>query len=269
MNSTNSIRIALLFVSYAFMFGCKDETPQSVDAVTTDYDSVKKDELKLSEIYWRYEFIVLESSTGSENTFGEMNEVKSFENSIVIYDEEVTNRLFVYDTLGRFKYSTRVGKGPGEVANLEDFCLDQLGNLFVLDNGTKKVLKFRLDDGKFLESFTLESYYAGFEFLSDHQFVFRARNISTPYKLLVLDIRKPADKIAQIIEINDANKYMEFGGQESMIFYDTKYLYFSEESGTGLQMISLADMQLSREFIIDFGPTDLRKKVSRSSMLRA
>ena len=67
---------------------------------------------------------------------------------------EIYNKLYVFDGNGKFKRTiSSPGRGHGEYMKLADFSIDRTKEIiYLLDEATDEILKFSLDDYKFLSS---------------------------------------------------------------------------------------------------------------------
>jgi hypothetical protein len=76
------------------------------------------------EIFKDFEFITLESCDSC--LFGDVSKLIVDDGFFYILDKSSTKKLFIFSTEGKFIRSIgKVGKGPGEYANIEDFTLDK------------------------------------------------------------------------------------------------------------------------------------------------
>ena len=80
--------------------------------------------------------------------------------SLEIYKEDIyilddrANKLYIFDGNGKFKRTiSSPGRGHGEYMKLADFSIDRTKEvIYLLDEATDEILKFSLDDYKFLSS---------------------------------------------------------------------------------------------------------------------
>ncbi len=111
-------------------------------------DALKKEEaVFLSEIAADVKYILLEYT--NESALSYINGVIFFKNHILIYD--VRSNLLLFNMDGKFiRRIGKLGRGPGEYSNILGIDADvQNEIIYVLDNGTNKLLSYGLD-GKFI-----------------------------------------------------------------------------------------------------------------------
>jgi len=113
-------------------------TPKLSDFVDDDFDLVT---LEMNE----------------DCTIGIVNKVEIVDNEIFVLDAFISNSIFVFDLKGKFKRKIdNKGKGPGEYIQLYSFCTDKDKDLiYLLDNGSSKLLKYSLKEFKFKEEYKL------------------------------------------------------------------------------------------------------------------
>jgi len=98
--------------------GMKIEGGVSTDANDVAVVSVPINELessfaKASETFKKRSYIELK--TPDNTIIGEVSDLKLFENNLVILDSRITKKVFLFDTLGNYKFEVgKRGSGPGE-----------------------------------------------------------------------------------------------------------------------------------------------------------
>ena len=97
-----------------------------------------------------------------ECLIGYIDQMQVFRDKIFVLDRSVAYGLFVFDMKGKFLYQAgRKGKGPGEYYQISQFYIDSVKNaVTLLDAEMKKIHRYNLENGRFLEAVQLDkSYY--------------------------------------------------------------------------------------------------------------
>ena len=97
--------------------------------------------------------------TTDESSIGEIDKIHFYNNLIIIMDKSFANSIFIFDNDGHFiRKIGQVGNGPGEFASLADFTINRDGGyIYVLDNGTNKILAYDIKSGEYINSIEIES----------------------------------------------------------------------------------------------------------------
>jgi len=147
--------IALLFIQ-----SCRNKNVSnySLDdvSIVIDFDAVKYDSLKLSKI----KFIPLETSR--ECIIGRVDKTLIKNDKIYVADFYQTKSLFVFDLNGKLLFKiAKMGQGPGEYLRLNDFDVNSNGDIYILDNHSKK-MKIYDSEGEHLRDFVLDDHLTRF-----------------------------------------------------------------------------------------------------------
>ena len=109
-----------------------------------DIDTNKENYIPYSSVFKNVKTIILENH--KDGLIGRIHELQVFDGYIFILDMTVARSLFIFDKDGRFiRKIGRLGQGPGEYFQLDDFTLDtENGVIYMLDFSTR-IHKYRLD----------------------------------------------------------------------------------------------------------------------------
>ena len=123
-----------------------------LDADTISIDGATRcDSLLFSDFFKAPKVVLLE--TKPECVVQNIRSLEIYKEDIYILDDRA-NKLYVFDGNGKFKRTiSSPGRGHGEYMKLADFSIDRTKEvIYLLDEATDEILKFRLDDYKFLSS---------------------------------------------------------------------------------------------------------------------
>lgn len=122
------------------------------DADTISIDGATRcDSLIFSDFFKAPKVVLLE--TKPECVVQNIRSLEIYKEDIYILDDRA-NKLYIFDGNGKFKRTiSSPGRGHGEYMKLADFSIDRTKEvIYLLDEATDEILKFRLDDYKFLSS---------------------------------------------------------------------------------------------------------------------
>lgn len=122
------------------------------DADTISIDGATKcDSLIFSDFFKAPKVVLLE--TKPECVVQNIRSLEIYKEDIYILDDRA-NKLYIFDGNGKFKRTiSSPGRGHGEYMKLADFSIDRTKEIiYLLDEATDEILKFSLDDYKFLSS---------------------------------------------------------------------------------------------------------------------
>jgi len=131
-------------------------------------------DIKLSELFTNVTPIVLE--TTDESLMGSITKVVITPEYIIVLDHMIAKALFLFTKDGTFlRKFGRIGNGPGEYANVPDFCYDETtGTIYMLDSRLSRVNLYNIHTGEFLKSIKLKNsglsrciYYQAGELYTD------------------------------------------------------------------------------------------------------
>jgi hypothetical protein len=113
-------------------------------------DTLKQDLLPIEEC----NYITLE--TNKECLIGKISQIYLNDDKIFVFDYKYSKSLFVFDMNGNFLYKVgREGKGPSEYLVVNNFDVDNLGNIYLHDQRGRKVLKFS-KNGQYIEHYSYD-----------------------------------------------------------------------------------------------------------------
>lgn len=122
------------------------------DADTISIDGATRcDYLIFSDFFKASKVVLLE--TKPECVVQNIRSLEIYKEDIYILDDRA-NKLYVFDGNGKFKRTiSSPGRGHGEYMKLADFSIDRTKEIiYLLDEATDEILKFSLNDYKFLSS---------------------------------------------------------------------------------------------------------------------
>lgn len=148
--------INCMFIILAFVMciscGSYNTATMYADADTISIDGATRcDSLLFSDFFKAPKVVLLE--TKPECVVQNIRSLEIYKEDIYILDDRA-NKLYVFDGNGKFKRTiSSPGRGHGEYMKLADFSIDRTKEIiYLLDETTDEILKFRLDDYKFLSS---------------------------------------------------------------------------------------------------------------------
>lgn len=148
--------INCMFIILAFVMciscGSYNTAIMYADADTISIDGATRcDSLIFSDFFKAPKVVLLE--TKPECVVQNIRSLEIYKEDIYILDDRA-NKLYVFDGNGKFKRTiSSPGRGHGEYMKLADFSIDRTKEIiYLLDEATDEILKFSLDDYKFLSS---------------------------------------------------------------------------------------------------------------------
>lgn len=148
--------INCMFIILAFVMciscGSYNTATMYADADTISIDGATRcDSLLFSDFFKAPKVVLLE--TKPECVVQNIRSLEIYKEDIYILDDRA-NKLYVFDGNGKFKRTiSSPGRGHGEYMKLADFSINRTKEIiYLLDEATDEILKFRLDDYKFLSS---------------------------------------------------------------------------------------------------------------------
>lgn len=147
----NCMFIILVFVM-CISCGSYNAATMYADADTISIDGATRcDSLIFSDFFKAPKVVLLE--TKPECVVQNIRSLEIYKEDIYILDDRA-NKLYVFDGNGKFKRTiSSPGRGHGEYMKLADFSIDRTKDIiYLLDEATDEILKFSLDDYKFLSS---------------------------------------------------------------------------------------------------------------------
>lgn len=147
----NCMFIILVFVM-CISCGSYNTATMYADVDTISIDGATRcDSLIFSDFFKAPKVVLLE--TKPECVVQNIRSLEIYKEDIYILDDRA-NKLYVFDGNGKFKRTiSSPGRGHGEYMKLADFSIDRTKEIiYLLDEATDEILKFSLDDYKFLSS---------------------------------------------------------------------------------------------------------------------
>lgn len=148
--------INCMFIILAFVMciscGSYNTATMYADADTISIDGATRcDSLIFSDFFKAPKVVLLE--TKPECVVQNIRSLEIYKEDIYILDDRA-NKLYVFDGNGKFKRTiSSPGRGHGEYMKLADFSIDRTKEIiYLLDEATDEILKFSLNDYKFLSS---------------------------------------------------------------------------------------------------------------------
>lgn len=148
--------INCMFIILAFVMciscGSYNTATMYADADTISIDGATRcDSLIFSDFFKAPKVVLLE--TKPECVVQNIRSLEIYKEDIYILDDRA-NMLYIFDGNGKFKRTiSSPGRGHGEYMKLADFSIDRTKEIiYLLDEATDEILKFSLNDYKFLSS---------------------------------------------------------------------------------------------------------------------
>ena len=145
-----------MFIILAFVMciscGSYNTATMYADADTISIDGATRcDSLIFSDFFKAPKVVLLE--TKPECVVQNIRSLEIYKEDIYILDDRA-NKLYIFDGNGKFKRTiSSPGRGHGEYMKLADFSIDRTKEIiYLLDEATDEILKFSLNDYKFLSS---------------------------------------------------------------------------------------------------------------------
>ena len=147
----NCMFIILVFVM-CISCGSYNTATMYADVDTISIDGATRcDSLIFSDFFKAPKVVLLE--TKPECVVQNIRSLEIYKEDIYILDDRA-NKLYIFDGNGKFKRTiSSPGRGHGEYMKLADFSIDRTKEIiYLLDEATDEILKFSLNDYKFLSS---------------------------------------------------------------------------------------------------------------------
>ena len=131
--------LGLAVVLVVLLAGCK-ATPEGVKKIVVDLEQKGMDETEFLKLVTDIRLIPLETPDSALIHF--YDKLYIDEHGIYILDDK-ENTLFMFNPDGTFRSKLcRVGRAPGEYMELDDFKVDNDGNLFLYDGGMGNLYEY-------------------------------------------------------------------------------------------------------------------------------
>ena len=152
MNKAINCMFIILGFVMCISCGSYNTATMYADADTISIDGATRcDSLIFSDFFKAPKVVLLE--TKPECVVQNIRSLEIYKEDIYILDDRA-NKLYVFDGNGKFKRTiSSPGRGHGEYMKLADFSIDRTKEIiYLLDEATDEILKFSLNDYKFLSS---------------------------------------------------------------------------------------------------------------------
>ena len=152
MNKAINCMFIILAFGMCISCGSYNTATMYADADTISIDGATRcDSLIFSDFFKAPKVVLLE--TKPECVVQNVRSLEIYKEDIYILDDRA-NKLYVFDGNGKFKRTiSSPGRGHGEYMKLADFSIDRTKEIiYLLDEATDEILKFSLNDYKFLSS---------------------------------------------------------------------------------------------------------------------
>lgn len=145
MNKNSLILFFVLFLSILFS-GCDNKETKTL-SVTPLLIPVRNSDLDKKHIFQdlieNIEFVPLE--TKLESIIGQIQKIVFFKNNMIIWDR-LSRSIFIFDKNGKYLNKiSRVGTGPYEYLDINDFCVHPITGEISIATDDKKILNFSFD----------------------------------------------------------------------------------------------------------------------------
>jgi len=95
------------------------------------------------------EFVPLEMT--DESIVGGVSGIKFYKNYMIFYDYQ-TKSIFIFDDKGKYiRKISRVGRGPGEYNDINDFCVHPKTGMITIATDSRKIITYSFDLKEFKE----------------------------------------------------------------------------------------------------------------------
>ncbi|MEA4936490.1 MAG: 6-bladed beta-propeller [Paludibacter sp.] len=165
-------KIIILFILSLFFFSCKGVNRQYVSISLSEISG----QASYNDLYKDFECISLESS--EKSIFGAINKLIVYDHKYFILDKTKMKKIFVFLEDGKFSHTIgKVGGGPGEYTNIEDFTIDKERQQLIILAYPSTVYIYNLK-GEFIRKkqltsnsmlWNIVSYKNGFVCSTNHQ----------------------------------------------------------------------------------------------------
>ena len=134
-----------LFVLLCFFSGCCKPDHMGLEIITINPKKInKKTNITIES--------VLQLETSDTILIGDITTLEYYKDKYYIFDKNISKTLFLFDSSGKFLNKIRRGKGPGEIIEPWDFCINKASNTVLLWDQTTFNLNVYDMDLSFIES---------------------------------------------------------------------------------------------------------------------
>lgn len=189
---------ALILFFICFLTACKFSKEENKQVVTITAPNQVTTSFSLSQLGAKgLDYLVL--NTGEDYLIGNVNKVISFQEYVLVLDEEYSESLFAFDKNGNLLFVVSAEQdGPDAIPEIGDFCVDtKREEILILSVSRKQIFRFSLQ-GELLSRFDIDAY---FHFIAYHE---------AEDKIILArvegEIPKDSYDNAQVIVLNDKGK---------------------------------------------------------------
>jgi hypothetical protein len=251
MKKTNCLIIcSILLVSC----NRKQELPLSSKKETIEIrDSDLKKNFKGSEIFENVKLVPLE--TNDESIIGTVSKIVVVNNTIYIFDTK-SRSVLMFDKQGRYLNKIhKVGQGPNEYIDIEDFAVMKNEDILVLDEN-KKLIQFNKNTTP-SQTYKLPFYADAIECLNDSILIFNGSSFDD--KVIVWDLHKE----------RTIGTFLKFDPKTSarilkpLIKYEDQVYFTYQYSST---IYNVTSQGIEEKWFIDFGNRNIKMEDLRQGV---
>ena len=194
-------RVAGLIVFFLLIFSCNTSVKENEENYvrTINLDTHLNFDMKVAEV----KYIPLE--TKEESMFHEMSKVIYRNNLFYIFDRK-GKAIFVFDNNGMFiRKIHNVGGGPEEYIEPSDVDVDKLGNIYVSDNATKRIIVYPESQNETVNVIDIDRYFWEFA-VADSNFIYLSDVVSKGKMNIKLAKYNRHNKHFDILEESDLDE---------------------------------------------------------------
>lgn len=193
--------------------------------------------------------------TKEESLFHEMSKVISRNNHFYIFDRKGKS-IFVFDGNGLFiKKIHSVGSGPEEYIEPSDIDVDDLGNIYVSDNATQRILIFPESQNGVVSTINVERYFGEFA-VADSNFIYLSDVVANGKMNIKLARFNRYNKQLDILEesnLDNTGKLTRFA--KHYFYRSNRNIYYYKRFSPYIQHISGAEVTKDIEIQSKWFPT--------------
>lgn len=239
--------LTLFLILYSCNMPVKEKKGEDIQVL--DLDTRLDFALKVAEV----KYVLLE--TKEESLFHEMSKVICRNNRFYIFDRKGKS-IYVFGSNGLFiKKIHSVGSGPEEYIEPSDIDVDDLGNIYVSDNATQRILIFpELENGA-VSTINVERYFWEFA-VADSSFVYLSdvvANGKMNIKLARFDRHKKQFEILEESNLDDVGKLARFA--KHYFYRSNRNIYYYNRFSPYIHRISRAEVTTDIEIQSQWFPT--------------
>lgn len=277
--SNRSMKISLvLFSLFLFLCCTSEDSAEYRHKALEGLQVIKYDELAHQE---RFNFSDLIDTvyyifpeTNDFSRIGTYDKVQLTDDKIFIVDRTYTKSVFCFDHFGNFIFKvSNAGGGPEEYTELRDFTVNLESNsIDILDFGSRSILKFSIDSGKFIERINIggfNEFFQAFENMNGKYFVAHDNNCGLFGDCYNLTVRNedlnftigdlPVKKNIEKLKIRNSKI---FSRNDSILFY-------KETLNDTIYNLSSGFLDFYGSIYIDFGSIKINDDIKYSGVFNS